>query len=137
MSKDETVEASDLRDGCGACCAPGVMGQGTDRYLEILPEDVARGFRTKCDLEYTPSYTDSTKVRCFLPVVRAQNDFTQCEHLRGRVLVDASCGCYSQRPKACLMYKRARVRGGARVRGRRIQQVRLSTGRCDTWTLIT
>lgn len=112
---NNATRTDDLCRGCGACCAPGILGQGTAPYLEVTPDDLSDAFKSKTTLKVAgplglryaryaavSMYDDS---RLFLPVVRGENDFTQCEHLHGIVLDDAGCSCYNTRPAACRVFE--------------------------------
>lgn len=112
----EKHEAKDVTDDicrdCGACCAPGIIGQKTEGYVEVMDDDLRRGFRFAAELQTKDlqikrptSGAWAPATRRFLPTVRAHNDFTQCEHLEGEVLKDARCGCYELRPNACRYFE--------------------------------
>lgn len=110
---NNATKTDDLCEGCGACCAPGILGQMTDPYLEVTQDDLKDEFTSKSKLSVKsavggPMGLDSMfgeDGRLFLPVVRGDNDFTQCEHLCGLVLCGANCGCYHTRPTACRIFE--------------------------------
>lgn len=101
---EEATKTSDMCKGCGACCAPGILGQGTSAYLEITPQDLKADFTSKSKLAAKDQFFGEG-AKLFLPVIRGENDFTQCEHLRGTVMEDAYCGCYASRPTACRIFE--------------------------------
>lgn len=101
---EEATKTSDVCKGCGACCAPGILGQGTAAYLEITPQDLKADFTSKSKLTAKDQFFGEG-AKLFLPVIRGENDFTQCEHLRGTVMEDAYCGCYASRPTACRIFE--------------------------------
>jgi len=100
---EKATKTNDTCQGCGACCAPGILGQETGPYLEVTPSDLKDEFKSRKKLVVKDQFFGEGG-RLFLPVVRAQNDFTQCEHLAGHVLQDARCGCYDTRPAACRIF---------------------------------
>lgn len=101
---EQATKTNDICGGCGACCAPGILGIKTDPYLEITPEDLKDDFKSKQKLA-VKDQMHGEGGKLFLPVVRGSNDFTQCEHLLGTVLESAACGCYDTRPTACRIFE--------------------------------
>lgn len=101
---DNATKTDSECDGCGACCAPGILGQRTEAYLEILPNDLKDDFKSKQKLVVKDQMLERGG-RLFLPVIRGENAFTQCEHLSGQVLESAACGCYDTRPTACRIFE--------------------------------
>lgn len=103
---ENTTKTDYICIGCGACCAPGILGQRTSPYLEITPNDLKEDFKSTHKLVAKDQMFGDPRegAKLFLPVVRAQNDFTQCEHLAGIVLEDAKCSCYASRPTACRIF---------------------------------
>lgn len=102
--QEKYTRTNEICQGCGACCAPGIMGHKTEPYLEVTAEDTLRGFKHKAGV-VSKADPFADKERVLLRVVRAQNDYTQCEHLQGIIGQDAKCGCYDSRPTACRIYE--------------------------------
>lgn len=101
---DKATKTDSECNGCGACCAPGILGQRTGAYLEITANDLKDDFKSTQKLVVKDQMFGEGG-RLFLPVIRGENAFTQCEHLSGQVLECAACGCYDTRPTACRIFE--------------------------------
>jgi len=47
---NNATKTDDLCEGCGACCAPDILGQMTDPYLEVTQDDLKDEFTSKSKL---------------------------------------------------------------------------------------